>query len=99
MNETALEDFLILRDLDEPVPEHAFEAAAEGAGEVLQAINDGDVGIQWVKPHVRTRADGAVTGTFCHFQAVYEEPLREHASRAGLPATRIDRHGKTLEND
>lgn len=99
MSDTALEGFLILRNLDEPIPEDAFAAAAEGAGEVLQDLNDEGVGIRWVKSHVRTRSDGAVVGTFCHYQAENEAAIREHAERAGLPVTRIDLFGKTLENN
>lgn len=99
VSETALEDFLILRNLDEPIPGQTFDAIADGAGSVLRDLNDEGVGIRWVKSHVRTRADGAVTGTFCHYQAENEEALREHAARSGLPVTRIDLHGTTLENE
>lgn len=99
MSETAMEDFLILRNLDEPIPEQTFDAAAEQAGEALQDLNDEGVGIRWVKSDVRTRVNGAVTGTFCHYRAENEEALREHAARAGLPVTRIDLYGKTLENE
>lgn len=98
MSETELEEFLILRNLDEPIPEQAFEAAAEGAMEVLQDLTDEGVGIEWVKSTTRTQADGAITGTFCQYRAENEEALREHAVRAGLPVTRIDLHGKTLES-
>lgn len=99
MSETALEDFLILRNLDESIPEDEFAAASEGAGEALQELTDEGVGIRWVKSHVRTQLDGAVVGTFCHYQGESEEAIREHAARAGLPVTRIDLHGKTLENE
>jgi hypothetical protein len=98
MSETELEDFLVLRNLDEPIPEHAFEAAAEHAVGVVQQLADEGVGIQWMRSDVRTRADGAVTGTFCHYRAENSEAIYEHADRAGLPVTRIDLHGKTLEN-
>lgn len=94
-----MEDFLILRNLDEPIPEHTFEAAAEQAGHVLQDLNDERVGIRWVSAEVRTRADGAVVGTFCHYRAENEEALGEHGARSGFPVTRIDRRGTTLESD
>ncbi|WP_312911353.1 DUF4242 domain-containing protein [Natronosalvus caseinilyticus] len=98
MTETELEDFLILRNLDEPIPEDTFEAAAGKAMEVLEYLTDEGVGIRWMKSDVRTREDGAVTGTFCHYQAENEEALYEHADRAGLPVTRIDLRGATLES-
>lgn len=99
MQETTLEDFLILRNLDEPIPEETFEAAAGGAMEVLQDLGDEGVGIEWVKSIVRTQADGAITGTFCHYRAENEGAIHEHAARAGLPVTRIELHGKTLESE
>lgn len=99
MSETPLKDFLILRNLDAPIPEQTFAATAVGAGSVLQDLNNEGVGIRWVKSDVRIQTDGAVTGTFCHYQAEDEEALREHATRAGLPVTRIDLYGKTLENE
>lgn len=98
MSETAPEDFLILRDFDEPLPRDEFAAVSEGAGEALQELAEEGVGIQWVRSHVRTRADGAVVGTFCHYRGEDEAAIREHAARAGLPVTRIDLHGTTLEN-
>lgn len=99
MSETTLVDFLILRNFDEPIPEDTFAAASEGAGEALQDLTNEGVGIRWVKSHIRTQAEGAVVGTFCHYQAENEEAIREHAARAGLPVTRIDLHGQTLENE
>ncbi|ELZ01330.1 hypothetical protein C482_07546 [Natrialba chahannaoensis JCM 10990] len=99
MSEPELEDFLILRDLDEPLSGETFEAAAEGSVDAVQDLKDEGVGIRWVKSDVRTQQDGAVVGTVCHFQAEDEDTLYKHADRAGLPVTRIDRHGKTLANE
>ena len=98
MSDPELEDFLILRDFEAPIPEETFRAGAEAAMDVLQNLTEEGVGISWRKSHVRTEADGAVVGTMCQYQAEDEAALREHADRAGLPVTRIDRHGKTLEN-
>lgn len=98
MTETELEDYLILRNLEEPLPRHEFEPAAEQAVGVVQQLADEGVGIRWLKSDVRTGTDGSVTGTFCHYQAEDEAALYEHADRAGLPVTRIDLHGETLEN-
>lgn len=97
MSEHTLKKYLIRRDLNEPLPEREFDAGAVRAGEVLQDLNDEGVGIRWIESHVRTRPDGTVVGTFCHYRADNEEALREHADRARLPVTHIDRYGKTLK--
>lgn len=99
MNETALEDNLILRNLDEPMSEPVFESAAKQAGTVSQDLTAEGVRLRWVKSDIRVRTDGPITGTFCHDQAESEEVLREHAFRAGLPVSRIDRYGTTLANE
>ena len=98
MSETKLEEYLVLRNLDEPITEDTFDAAAEQSVEVAGQLAEEGVGINWKKSDVRTQADGAVTGTMCHFQAENEAVIYEHADRAGLPVTRIDRYGRTLEN-
>ena len=98
MSDPELEDFLILRNFDEPISEDTFRAGAEAAMDVLGNLTDEGVGIRWRKSHVGTEADGAVVGTMCQYQAEDEAALRKHADRAGLPVTRIDHHGKTLEN-
>ncbi len=98
MTETTMGEYLILRNMDEPVPEAAFEAAADGAMEVLRDLVDEGVGIEWVRSIVRTRGDGRIAGTFCHYRAENEAALYEHADRAGLPVTRIDLYGTTLES-
>lgn len=94
-----LEDFLVLRDLDEPITEAELDAAGEQSGEALADLRDEGVGIRWVESEVLTTEDGDVTGTFCHYRAESEEAIREHADRAGLPATRIDRRGEPLEGE
>ena len=99
MSETTLEDFLILRNLDEPIPEDAFVVGARRAVDVVGDMNDEGVAIRWMKSDLRTTADGAVTGTFCHFQAENEDAVYEHATRSGLPVTRIDIRGASLENE
>ncbi|MDZ5813135.1 DUF4242 domain-containing protein, partial [Halorubrum sp. AD140] len=60
MSDTELEDFLILRALDEPITEADLEAAGEKSGEVLKALRDEGVGIKWVGSEVLTNADGQV---------------------------------------
>ena len=99
MSEQQLEDYLILRELDEPISEDELEAAGEQSGDALAELRDEGTEIQWVESEVMTNADGDVTGTFCHYRAESEDAVREHADRAGLPATRIDRRGEPLEGE
>jgi hypothetical protein len=94
-----LEDYLILRDLDEPITEDELDAAAETSGEALKTLREEGVGIEWVDSEVLTDDDGRVTGTFCHYRAENEDAVRDHADRAGLPATRIDRQGTPLSGE
>lgn len=94
-----LTDYLILRDLDEPIPREGLDAAAEASGEALSALREEGVGIRWVDSEVLTDEAGRVTGTFCHYRAESEDAVREHADRAGLPATRIDRRGEPLDGE
>jgi hypothetical protein len=99
MSEQHLEDFLILRKLDESITKEQLNAASEQSGEVLQELRDEGVGIRWVDSEVMTTDDGKATGTFCHYRAEDEQAVREHADRAGLPVTRIDRRGDPLEGE
>jgi hypothetical protein len=99
MTDEDLTDFLILRSLEEPITEAELEAATEESGAALKELRDEGVGIRWEDSEVLTDEDGQVTGTFCHYQAEDEDAVREHADRAGLPATRIDRRGEPLEGE
>jgi len=99
MPDQALEDLLILRSLKEPVTKEELEAAGEQSGEALQELRDEGVGIRWVGSEVLTDEEEMVTGTFCHYQAETEDAVREHAQRAGLPATRVDRRGEPLDGE
>lgn len=99
MSGQELEDFLILRELGEPISTEELEAAGEQSGEALEELREEGVGIRWVESEVLTNDAGQVTGTFCHYQAESEDAVREHADRAGLPATRIDRRGQPLDGE
>lgn len=99
MTDSELDDFLILRSLEEPITQDQLEAAGEKSGEVLEELRSEGTGIQWVESEVLTDDDGNITGTFCHYQAEDEKAVREHAARAGLPATRVDRRGEPLEGE
>jgi hypothetical protein len=99
MSSDDLEDFLILRDLEEPITEEQLEAAGEESGEALKELREEGVGIEWVESEVLATDEGKVAGTFCHYRAEDEDAIYEHAERAGLPATRVDRRGQPLEGE
>ncbi|WP_144926449.1 DUF4242 domain-containing protein [Halorubrum salsamenti] len=92
-------DYLILRELPEPITEDELDAAAEASGETLSELRDEGVDIRWVDSEVMTDGDGGIVGTFCHYQAESEDAVREHAERAGLPATKVTRRGEPLSGE
>ena len=51
--------------------------------------------IRWIRSYVTAEADGRI-GTVCIYQASDEEAIREHASRADLPADEIVRVADTV---
>jgi hypothetical protein len=51
--------------------------------------------IRWIRSYVVHEADGAL-GTFCIYQASSVEKIREHAARAGIPATDVYAVAETL---
>jgi hypothetical protein len=99
MTAEKLNDYLILRELDSPITHEQLDEAAEASGEALEALREEGVGIRWIESEVMTNEEGQVTGTFCHYRAENETAIREHAERAGLPATRIDRRGSRLDGE
>jgi hypothetical protein len=94
-----LNDYLILRALDDPITGDDVDAAAEASGEALSELREEDVGIRWVDSEVLTDDEGRVTGTFCHYRAESEDAVHEHGERAGLPVTRVDRQGEPLDGE
>lgn len=98
-DDTGLDDYLILRALDEPITRDDLDAAAAASGEALSALREEDVGIRWVDSEVLTDDEGQVTGTFCHYRAESEAAVREHGERAGLPVTRVDQRGEPLAGE
>ncbi|QSW98255.1 DUF4242 domain-containing protein [Haloterrigena alkaliphila] len=99
MPERDLEDFLILRAMDEPITEDDLEAAGDRSGDALEDLRNEGADIRWIESEVMTNEDGDITGTYCHYRAESEEVVREHADRAELPVTRIDRRGHPLEGE
>src|SRR6185437_16234878 len=63
-----------------------LEAAAARSAQVGDEEMSSD--IRWIRSYVVQEADGGL-GTFCIYQASSEEKIREHAARAGIPATDV----------
>jgi len=51
--------------------------------------------IRWIRSYVVHEEDGGL-GTVCIYQASSPEKIREHADRAGLPATEIHEVADTV---
>jgi hypothetical protein len=51
--------------------------------------------VRWIRSYVVHEADGGL-GTFCIYQASSPEKIREHATRADIPATDIFEVADTL---
>jgi Protein of unknown function (DUF4242) len=77
--------YAILRREGWESPE-AFQAAAAKSGDV--GDNEMPDDIRWIRSYVLRENDGAL-GTVCIYQASSPEKIRDHATRAGLPADDI----------
>jgi hypothetical protein len=51
--------------------------------------------IRWIRSYVVKESDGTL-GTFCVYEASSPEKIREHAERAGIPATEIVEVAETV---
>ena len=53
-------------------------------------VGDGEMAdeVRWIRSYVLDEGEG-VRGTFCVYEAVSPEAVREHAERAGLPADEV----------
>jgi hypothetical protein len=51
--------------------------------------------IRWIRSYVVLEPDGSL-GTFCIYQASSPEKIREHAARAGIPASDVFPIAETL---
>ena len=71
----------------------ALEAAAAKSSEVGDQEMSDD--IRWIRSYVVTEEDGSL-GTVCIYQASSEDKIREHAQRAGLPATEVIKVADTV---
>ena len=63
-----------------------LEAAAAKSGDVGDNQMSDD--IRWLRSYVLAESDGGL-GTVCIYQATSPQKVREHASRAGLPADEV----------
>ncbi len=72
------------------------DALQEAAGRSKQ-VGDEEMSddIRWIRSYVLAEPDGRV-GTVCIYQASSEEAIREHASRADLPADEVVRVADTV---
>ena len=77
--------YVILRRSGWRSPEDLQEAAQRST-----EIGDGEMSddVRWIRSYVLEEGGGSV-GTVCIYQASSPEAIREHASRADLPADEI----------
>jgi thiamine biosynthesis protein ThiC len=79
-----VQTYVILRRSGWRSPED-LQAAAERSSQAGEEMS-GD--IRWIRSYVLEEGGGSV-GTVCVYQATSPEAIREHASRADLPADEI----------
>ncbi|HEX3267251.1 MAG TPA: DUF4242 domain-containing protein [Gaiellaceae bacterium] len=77
--------YVILRRSGWSSPEELQEAAARSSQVGDEEMSDD---IRWIRSYV-LEEDGGSVGTVCIYQATSPEKVREHASRAGLPADEV----------
>src|SRR5436853_4339634 len=70
-----------------------LQAAAARSQQVGEEEMPAD--IRWIRSYVVHEHDGGL-GTFCIYQASSEAKIREHAARAGIPATDVFAVAETL---
>jgi sporulation protein YlmC with PRC-barrel domain len=87
-----METFVILRRGGWRSPEE-LQQAAERSKRVGDEEMSDDIG--WIRSYVLEEADGSV-GTVCIYQATSAQKVREHASRADLPADEVIKVADTV---
>ena len=80
-----MKTYVILRRGGWRSPEELQEAAARSSNVGDNEMSDD---IRWIRSYVTAESDGGL-GTVCIYQASSPEKIREHASRADLPADEI----------
>jgi thiamine biosynthesis protein ThiC len=84
--------YVILRRSGWRSPEELQEAAARSSQVGDEEMSDD---IRWIRSYV-LEEDGGSVGTVCIYQATSPEKIREHASRADLPADEIIKVADTV---
>jgi Protein of unknown function (DUF4242) len=77
--------YVIRRPSGWRTPEELKAAAARSKHVGDEEMSDD---VRWIRSYVVKEADGGL-GTFCIYQASSPEKIREHASRADIPAEDI----------
>ncbi len=87
-----METYAILRRSGWRSPDELQEAGQRSA-----RVGDEEMSndIRWIRSYV-LQEDGGSVGTVCIYQATSEDAIREHASRADLPADEIIRIADTV---
>ena len=80
-----MDTYVILRRSGWSSAEELQEAAARSSQVGDEEMSDD---IRWIRSYV-LQEDGGSVGTVCVYQATSPEKVREHASRAGLPADEV----------
>jgi thiamine biosynthesis protein ThiC len=87
-----MDTYVILRRSGWRSPEELGEAAERSRKVGDEEMSDD---IRWIRSYVLEEGGGSV-GTVCIYQASSPEAIREHASRADLPADEIIRVADTV---
>jgi thiamine biosynthesis protein ThiC len=80
-----MDTYVIFRRSGWSSPEELQEAAARSSQVGDEEMSDD---IRWIRSYV-LEEDGGSVGTVCVYQATSPDKVREHASRAGLPADEV----------
>jgi thiamine biosynthesis protein ThiC len=87
-----MDTYVILRRSGWRSPEELQEAAERSRQVGDEEMSDD---IRWIRSYV-LEEDGNAVGTVCIYQASSPEAIKEHASRADLPADEIVRVADTV---
>ena len=87
-----MDTYVILRRSAWDGPDALEEAAGRSKQVGEEEMSDD---IRWIRSYVLQEPDGKV-GTVCIYQATSPEAIREHASRADLPADEVIRVADTV---
>ena len=87
-----MDTYVILRRSGWQTADDLQEAAARSTKVGDEEMSDD---VRWIRSYVLDEGGGAV-GTVCIYQATSPEAIREHASRADLPADEVIRVADTV---